>query len=74
MCLTKAEPANLLNATVTVRGANAHAIYDGVWVNGERSWDTYVLIDGLFAYHSPIEVSGTNAFEVHEAAGGGRAR
>jgi hypothetical protein len=69
--VTKTEPASIgLNVAVTVRpGQGVHL--DGVWLNGQRSFDTYIVINGVVSYHSPVESVGEQAFEFHEAAGGG---
>jgi hypothetical protein len=74
LAVTKTEPVSIgLNVAVTVRAADGGAAFDGVWLNGERSYDTYVLIDGDVRYHSPVESEpAQQTFELHEAAGGGR--
>jgi hypothetical protein len=46
--------------------------FDGVWLNGVRSYDTYVIVDGEVRYHSQVESVAGQTFEQHEAAGGGR--
>ncbi len=65
--LTKADPVTLSNANVTARRAGGPSPFDAVWVNGERSWDTYVFVDGEMAYHSPVESVGDASFGAHEA-------
>jgi hypothetical protein len=71
--VTKTEPMSIgLNVAVTVRPGGEAIPSDGVWLNGERSYDTYVIIDGDVRYHSPIESAAGQTFELHEAAGGGR--
>ena len=73
LAVTKTEPVSIgLNVAVTVRAGDGAIPYDGVWLNGERSYDTYVMIDGETRYHSAIESVAGQAFEMHEAAGGGR--
>jgi hypothetical protein len=70
--VTKTEPTSIgLNVAVTVRPADAAIPCDGVWLNGERSYDTYIVIDGDEKYHSPIESAAGRVFDLHEAAGGG---
>jgi hypothetical protein len=62
---------------VTVRAADPELgiTYDGVWLNGERSYDTYVIlnggIDGMF--HSPRRDLADYSFDRHEECGGGHA-
>lgn len=71
--VTKTEPVSIgLNVEVMVRRSEGPIPFDGVWLNGERSYDTYVLVDGVAAYHSPTEGLAERSFEMHEAAGGGR--
>jgi hypothetical protein len=71
--VTKTEPTSIgLNVAVTVRAADGNIPFDGVWLNGERSYDTYVIIDGDMRYHSPDESAEGQTFELHEAAGGGQ--
>jgi len=70
--VTKTEPTSVgLNVAVTVRAADGTNGSDGVWLNGERSYDTYIVIDGEVKYHSPTESDAGRTFELHEAAGGG---
>jgi hypothetical protein len=70
--VTKTEPTSVgLNVAVTVRAADEDIPFDGIWLNGERSFDTYVIIDGEVKYHSAMESAAEHAFELHEAAGGG---
>ena len=70
--VTKTDPVSIgLNVAVTVRAGGGDIVFDGVWLNGERSYDTYVIIDGDVRYHSPIESAAGQTFELHEAAGGG---
>jgi hypothetical protein len=69
--VTKTEPVSIgLNVEVTVR-AGEGIVLDGVWLNGERSYDTYVIVNGEVQYHSPDEMVAVPTFEAHEAAGGG---
>lgn len=69
--VTKTEPVSIgLNVEVLVR-AGSGVLLDGVWLNGERSYDTYVLVDGEVRFHSPAESVAGQTFEQHEAAGGG---
>jgi hypothetical protein len=49
------------------------AQFDGVWIKGERSNDTYVLVDGIAMYHSPREGLADRSFREHERLGGGHA-
>lgn len=60
-------------AIVTVRAKGGAIPYDGVWYNGERSYDTYVIIDGIVCYHAPQKGLANWSFDHHEAAGGGHA-
>jgi hypothetical protein len=69
----KTEPTSVgLNVAVMVRAAGADIPFDGIWLNGERSYDTYVIIDGEVKYHSVSESAAGDTFELHEAAGGGQ--
>jgi hypothetical protein len=69
--VTKTEPVSIgLNVEVTVR-AGEGVLLDGVWLNGERSYDTYVIVDGEVRYHSPVEWVAIPTYEHHETAGGG---
>jgi hypothetical protein len=69
--VTKTEPVSIgLNVEVTVRAGDG-VLLDGVWLNGERSYDTYIIVDGETRYHSPAESKAASTFEQHEAAGGG---
>jgi hypothetical protein len=61
------------NDVVTVQSAGGAAPYDGVWLNGARSYDTYVLIDGQSAYHAPSQHLAERSFAIHEGNGGGHA-
>ena len=70
--VTKTEPASIgLNVAVAVRAGEGAITFDGVWLNGERSYDTYVIVDGDVQYHSPDESVAGQTFELHEAAGAG---
>lgn len=73
--LVRIEPHDDPRATVTVRAASESfgAGFDGVWVNGERSYDTHVFIDGVTAYHAPAFHLAGRSFDAHERAGGGHA-
>jgi hypothetical protein len=69
--VTKTDPVSIgLNVEVTAR-AGEGVLLDGVWLNGERSYDTYVVIDGEVRYHSPMELVADPTFDQHESAGGG---
>jgi hypothetical protein len=69
--VTKTDPVSIgLNVEVTVRAGDGQ-LHDGVWLNGQRSFDTSVILDGVASYHSPDESDGARTFEQHEAAGGG---
>ena len=71
--VTKTDPISIgLNVAVTVRAAEGAIMLDGVWLNGERSYDTYVIVDGNVRYHSPVQSVAGQTFELHEAAGGGQ--
>jgi hypothetical protein len=70
--VTKTEPTSIgINVAVTVRAGDGAIPFDGVWLNGERSYDTYIIIDGATKYHSPDATAAGETFELHEAAGGG---
>jgi hypothetical protein len=70
--VTKTEPTSVgLNVAVTVRAADGAIPFDGVWLNGERSYDTFIIIDGDVKYQSPVESAAGQTFERHEAEGGG---
>lgn len=70
--VTKTDPVSIgLNVAVEVRAGGGGIGADGVWLNGERSYDTYVIVDGQVRYHSPLESTAEQIFEGHEAAGGG---
>jgi hypothetical protein len=70
--VTKTDPVSIgLNVAVTVRAASETIMFDGVWLNGERSYDTSVVVDGDVQYQSPVESAAGQTFELHEAAGGG---
>lgn len=69
--VTKTEPVSIgLNVEVTARAGDG-IVLDGVWLNGERSYDTYIIVDGEVRFHSPVEMVAGPTFETHEAAGGG---
>ena len=72
--LTKSEPLTASNAKVTVRATDPDqpSGWDGVWVDGERSYDTYVIIDGWVTYHAPAQYLAEQVFDQHEERGGGR--
>jgi hypothetical protein len=61
-----------LNVEVTVRTADEAIPHDGVWLNGQRSYDTYIMIDRDVRYQTPCESIAEGSFELHEAAGGGQ--
>lgn len=70
--VTKTEPVSIgLNVAVTVRGPAGDTGLDGVWLNDERSYDTFVIVDGEVRYYSPRASIAGQAFELYEAAGGG---
>ena len=69
--ITKVEPAALSGARVTVRAALVDGDSDGVWVDGERSYDTYVLVNGTAVYYAQARQEAEAAFERMERAGGG---
>jgi hypothetical protein len=60
-------------ATVLVRRRDPDQPFDGVWVNGERAFETNVFIDGVWAYWTPIPGVGRHCFQQHEERGGGYA-
>ena len=69
--VTKTEPMSIgLNVEVTVRAGEGD-LDDGVWLNGERSYDTYVIVDDEVRYHSPVDSVAGETFDQHEGAGGG---
>jgi hypothetical protein len=71
--VTKTDPVSIgLNVEVTVR-AGEDGSTDGVWLNGNRSYDTDILIDDVVSYHSPDESVGREMFERLESCGGGSA-
>ena len=69
------EPAGPPRERVAVRAKGGTTPWDGVWLDGERSYDTCVIIDGVVTYHPPARsITGIDrCFELHEAAGGGHA-
>lgn len=71
--MLRGEPPLPPNAKVTVRPAQDVCVFDGVWVDGQRSYDTYVLIDGVVRYHAPPQGLADVNFDWHEQAGGGHA-
>lgn len=69
--VTKTEPVSIgLNVAVTVRSGDG-TLQDGVWLNGQPSFDTYVLVDDAVRFHSPVEDAAGDTFDKHDAAGGG---
>jgi hypothetical protein len=69
--VTKTDPMSIgLNIAVTVRACEG-VLLDGVWLNGERSYDTYVIVDGEARHHSPVESGAAQTFDLPEAGGGG---
>ena len=69
--LTKNEPSGDLKVTVSIRPPDADQMWPGVWINGDRSYDTYVLRDGVVYVHSPVRQVGETTFDLHEQRGGG---
>ena len=73
--ITRTDPTDtMLTAdmvNVRARDWATIAIFDGVWVRGERSYDTYVLVDGVAAYHAPWAGLADMSFAEHERLGGG---
>ena len=69
--LTKVTGPVPSNPHVRVRGTTPVATFDAVWINGERSYDTYVIKDGRVTYHSPVESVGSASFDAHERMGTG---
>lgn len=61
------------HGVVTVRGKEADIPYDGVWVDGEPSPDTYVIIDGFVTYYAPEHRFSRWSFDKHKVRGGGHA-
>ena len=52
--VSKTEPVSIgLNVAVTVRAGDGAVASDGVWLNGERSYDTYVIVDGDVRFTVP---------------------
>ncbi len=73
LTVTKTEPVSIgLNVAVAVRSGDGEAVSDGVWLNGERSFGTSVIVDGAVRFHSSAESAAGESFERHEAAGGGQ--
>jgi hypothetical protein len=73
LTVTKTEPVSIgLNVAVAVRSGDGEDVCDGVWLNGERSFDTSVMVDGDVRFHSSAESVAEESFERHEAAGGGQ--
>lgn len=77
--LMRAEGFATAPNAVTLREPDPDQIPWGVWVNGERSYDTWVLVNGqpLFADHSGHILCHSMSTDVpvwdqHEARGGGR--
>jgi hypothetical protein len=73
--IVRVEPPGTTDVTVTVRrgDTSSTAVFDGVWIDGERAYDTYVIIDGQPAYHAPRVGVAEMSFVVHEQLGGGHA-
>jgi hypothetical protein len=69
--ITRIEPARPTSLKVMVRGAESFIPFDGVWIDGERSYDTNVIVDGWTQYRSPARHIAEQSFDLHEAAGGG---
>jgi hypothetical protein len=73
--VTKTEPVDptLTTADIQVRSGDpmSVAVFDGVWVRGQRSYDTYVIIDGVVRYHAPRQGLADSSFDEHERVGGG---
>lgn len=70
----RVEPVNRGDLAVSVREPEPEfgIPWDGVWVDGDRSYDTYVIIDGVVRYHAPIRSPAVErCFELHEQRGGG---
>lgn len=70
-----AEPESLTNAVVTVRRAEPRAgtMFDGIWLNGNRAYDTKVICGSTVMF--PVPDQGrrgvTVCFDRHEARGDG---
>ena len=73
--ITKTEPLDtdltLDMLKVKASDPSTPAIFDGVWVRGNRTYDTYVIIEGVVAYHSPRADIANISFDEHERQGGG---
>ena len=73
--VTKTEPMDsaLSIEDLKVRSGDVTSIafFDGIWIRGNRSYETWVLIDGVVSYHSPREDLAQMSFAEHERQGGG---
>jgi len=67
--LTKIEPPDNDSVDIHVRAAVPGIAWDAIWIDSERSFDTYVILDGIVTYHVPREDDSTRrSFDQHEAA------
>jgi hypothetical protein len=69
--ITKNDPSGDLTVRVSIRLPDADQMWPGIWVDGEWSYDTYILRDGLVYIHSPVRQVGEATFEMHAQRGGG---
>ena len=66
------QPVERPGAAVTVRRSGEGIPFDGIWIDGQRSYDTWVMIDGEEAYHAPSLRLAAATFDLHERRGGGQ--
>lgn len=60
-----------LDVKVSIRRPDPdQAPWDAVWVNGQRAYDTYVILDGQEYAHAPARYLSENNFDIHEQRGG----
>ena len=56
------------SATVAVRPKEPGIVWDAVWIDGLRSYGTWVIVNGVPVFHVPREDQSTRrSFEQHEA-------
>jgi hypothetical protein len=69
--LQRIDPFDQPSAKITVRGPDVLCMWPGIWINGKRTYDTYLILDGEPLMHSPVEHVGRACFDQHEKQGGG---